>query len=65
VTVHCGLLIQTLDCGGGRPGVHVRCIEIASLTRYHYLVPPDGGVRVPQLGVDRLDLSLSSQQMGA
>jgi hypothetical protein len=29
---------------------------------YHPLVPLDGGVRVPQLGVERLDLSLCSQQ---
>jgi hypothetical protein len=31
---------------------------------YYPLVPLDGGVRVPQLGVERLDLSLSSQQTG-
>jgi hypothetical protein len=29
------------------------------------MVPSDGGIRVPQLGAERLDLSLSSQQAGA
>jgi hypothetical protein len=37
---------------------------VASLALYHPLVPLDGGVRVPQLGAERFDLSLSSQQVG-
>jgi hypothetical protein len=59
VVVHWRLLVGTLDCGGGRPGVCVGSIEVAGLTLYHPLVPSDGGVRVPQLGVERLDLMLS------
>jgi hypothetical protein len=54
-----------VDHGSGRLGVHVRCIEVASLTLYHPMVPSDGGIRVPQLGAERLDLSLNGQPMGA
>jgi hypothetical protein len=54
-----------MDHGGGRPGVRVRRIEVAGLTICHPLVPSDGGIQVPQLCVERLDLSLSSQQMSA
>jgi hypothetical protein len=61
VAVHGRLLVRTLDCGGGRPGVCVRCVEVASLTLYHPLVSSGGGVRVPQLGAERLDLALSGQ----
>jgi hypothetical protein len=60
VTVHGRLLVQTLDCEGGRPGVHVRCIEVTGLAMYHPLVPSDDGVIVPQSDAERLDLSLSS-----
>jgi hypothetical protein len=54
-----------LDRGGGRPRVYVRCVEVTGPTLYHPLVPSDGGIRVPQLGAERLDLSLSSQQVGS
>jgi hypothetical protein len=60
VATHWRLLILTLDCGGGRPGVLVKCIDVASLTLYHPQVPSDGGVRVLKLGAERLDLLLSS-----
>jgi hypothetical protein len=50
-----------MDCGGGRLGVCVGCVEVAALTLYHPLVPSDGGIRVPQLGAERLDLALSGQ----
>jgi hypothetical protein len=42
------------------PFVCVRYVEVAGLTLYHPLVLSDGGVRVPQLGAERLDLSLCS-----
>jgi hypothetical protein len=58
VAFHGRLLIWTLDYGGGRPGVYVGCVEVTSLILYHPLVLSDGGVRVPQLGAERLDLSL-------
>jgi hypothetical protein len=35
------------------------------MSLYHPLVPSDGGIRVRQLGAERLDISLSSQQTGA
>jgi hypothetical protein len=61
VSVHERLLVSNLDCGGDRPGVHVRYIEIAGLTLYHPLVPSDSGFGALQLGVERLDPSLGSQ----
>jgi hypothetical protein len=65
VTVHCGLLAETLDRGGGRPGVCVGCIEVTGLTIYHPHVASDGGVGVPQLDAESLNLTLSGQQTGA
>jgi hypothetical protein len=59
VAINWRLLGWTLDCGGGRPGVCDRCIEVACLALYHPLIPSDGGVQVPQLGAERLNLSLS------
>jgi hypothetical protein len=61
VIVHGRLLIRALDCGGGGPGVHVGCVEVAGLTLYHPLVPSDSGIVGLQLSVKRLDLSLGSQ----
>jgi hypothetical protein len=61
VTVNWRLLGCTLDHGGGRPGVRVRCVEVTGLALCHPLVPSDGGVQVSQLGAERLDLSLSGQ----
>jgi hypothetical protein len=61
VTVHDRLLVRALDYGGGRPGVHVRCVEVTGLNLYHPLVPSDGGVSVLQPSVERLDHSLGSQ----
>jgi hypothetical protein len=61
VTVHGRLLVGALDCRGGGLGVHVKCVEVASLILYHPLVPSDGGVVVLQSGPERLDLSLGSQ----
>jgi hypothetical protein len=46
VAAHWRLLIQTLDCEGGQPGVYVGCVEVICLTLYYPLVPSDGGVRV-------------------
>jgi hypothetical protein len=46
VTVYGRLLVQALDRGGGRSGVHVRSIEVTGLTLYHPLVPSDGHVLV-------------------
>jgi hypothetical protein len=54
-----------MDHEGGRPSVCVRCVEEPSLALYHPLAPSDGGIRVLQLGAERLYLSLSSQQTGA
>jgi hypothetical protein len=40
-------------------------VEVTDMALYHPLVPSDGGIRVPQLGMERLNLSLTSQQAGA
>jgi hypothetical protein len=65
VAAHSGLLAQTLDRGGGCPGVCVRHVEVTGLTIYHPLVASDGGVYVSQLSAKSLNLMLSSQQMSA
>jgi hypothetical protein len=65
VAAHCGLLAQTLDRGGGCPGVCVGRIEVTGLTIYHPPVVLDGGVCVSQLSAKSLNLVLSSQQMSA
>jgi hypothetical protein len=62
VAAHCRLLAQTLNSGGGCPGVCVGRIEVTGLTLYHPHVASDGGVCVPQLDVESLDLMLSGQQ---
>jgi hypothetical protein len=36
-------------------------IEVIALTLYHPLVPSDGGIQVPQLDEERLDLLMSRQ----
>jgi hypothetical protein len=65
VAAYCRLLAQTLDRGGGCPGVCVRCVEVTGLTLYHPHVASDGGIRFSQLGVKSLNLVLSDQQMSA
>jgi hypothetical protein len=65
VAAHCGLLAQTLDRGGGCPGVCVGCVEVTGLTIYHPPVASDGGVYVSQLSAKSLNLMLSGQQMSA
>jgi hypothetical protein len=65
VAAHYGLLAQTLDRGGGCPGVCVRCVEVTGLTLYHPHVASDGGVHFLQLGTKSLNLVLSGQQMSA
>jgi hypothetical protein len=65
VAAHCGLLAQTLDRGGGCPGVCVRCVEVTGLALYHPHVASDGGVSFSQLSAKSLDLMLSGQQMSA
>ena len=65
MAAHCRLLARTLDRGGGRPSVCVRCVEVAGLTLYHPHVPSDGGVCVSQLSVKSLNLVLSGQQTSA
>jgi hypothetical protein len=65
VAAHCELLAQTLDWGGGCPGLCVRRIEVAGLTLYHPHVASVGGICVSQLDAKSLNLVLSSQQMSA
>jgi hypothetical protein len=65
VAAHYGLLAQTLDGGGGCPGVCVRCVEVTGLTLYHPHVASDGGICFSQLGAKSLNLVLSGQQMSA
>jgi hypothetical protein len=61
VAAHCGLLAQTLDRGGGCPGVYVGRVEITGLTIYHPPIALNGGVYVSQLSAKSLNLVLSSQ----
>jgi hypothetical protein len=65
VAAHYGLLVGTLDRGGGCPSVCVRCVEVTGLTLYHPPIALDGGVCVSQLSAKSLDLVLSSQQTSA
>jgi hypothetical protein len=65
VAAHCGLLTQTLDRGGGCPGVCVGCVEVTGLTIYHPPVASDGGVCISQLSAKSLNLVLSGQQTSA
>jgi hypothetical protein len=65
VAAHCGLLAQTLDRGGGCPGVCVGRVEVTGLTIYHSPIASDGGVCVSQLSAKSLNLVPSSQQMSA
>jgi hypothetical protein len=65
VAAHCGLLAQTLDRGGGCPGVCVGRIEVTGLTIYHPPVASDGGVCVSQPSAKNLNLVLSGQQTSA
>jgi hypothetical protein len=65
VATHCGLLAQTLDRGGGGPGVGVGRVEVTGLTLYHPPIASDGGICVLQLSVKSLDLVLSGQQTSA
>jgi hypothetical protein len=65
VATHCGLLAQTLDRGGGCPGVSVGRVEVTGLTLYHPPVASDGGICVLQLSAKSLDLVLSGQQTSA
>jgi hypothetical protein len=53
------MLTQTLDRGGGCPGVRVGRVEVTGLTLYHPHVASDGGVCVLQLDAESLDLVLS------
>jgi hypothetical protein len=65
VAAHCGLLAQTLDRGGGCPGVCVERIEVTGLTIYHPPIASDGGICVSQLSTKSLNLMLSGQQTSA
>jgi hypothetical protein len=65
VAAHYEPLAQTLDRGGGFPGVCVGRVEVTSLTLYHPPIASDGGVYVSQLSAKGLNLVLSGQQMSA
>jgi hypothetical protein len=65
VAAHCGLLAQTLERGGGYPGVCVGRVEVTGLTIYHPPVASDGGICVLQLSAKSLNLVLSGQQTSA
>jgi hypothetical protein len=65
VAAHCGLLAQTLDRGGGCPGVCVGSVEVTGLTLYHPPIASDGGVCVSQLSAKSFNVVLSGQQTSA
>jgi hypothetical protein len=65
MAAHCGFLAQTLDRGGGCPGVCVGRVEVTGLTLYHPHVASDGGIHFSQLGAKSLHLVLSGQQTSA